>query len=86
MRDPMGEKIVSERADQIGPYYRVRAKELTNVLYDKRFLADDLSRESIEGLEEYLAFLIQSYCDSAARGALLSKQVRDVAKTKTTES
>jgi len=54
------------------PYYRERGKELVNILFDKRYLADDLSRETIEGLEDFIGHLFQFHAESAARVAELS--------------
>lgn len=65
------------REQQQEKYYRNQAKELTHLLFDKRFLADDLSLASIEWLEDYLAFILKSQCDMAAKGALLLKSLRD---------
>lgn len=62
---------------EIDPYHRRRAQELTDFLYDKGFLADDLTRESMRWLEDYLAFIIQSQCEMSVKGALLTKQIRE---------
>ena len=59
-------------------YYKREAKELTDLLFDKGFLANDLSRESIMWLEDYIGFILQSKCNMAVKGALLSKRVRDL--------
>ncbi len=64
-------------AIEVEGYYKRQAKELIDLLFDKRFLADDLSRESINWLEDYIGFILQSRCDLAARTALLSKKARD---------
>jgi hypothetical protein len=62
---------------EVEPYYQRQAKDLTNMLFDKRFLADDLSREATDWLEDYLGFVMQSQCQSAVKAALLSKKVRE---------
>ena len=54
------------------PYYMARGKELVDILYDKRYLADDLSRATIEGLEGFIAHLFQFHADSAVRISELS--------------
>lgn len=41
-------------------FYKRQANDLTNLLYDKGFLADNLAREAIDSLEEYIGFLFQS--------------------------
>lgn len=60
----------------VEPYYKREAKDLTDLLFDKRFLADDLSRESIDWLEDYIGFLFQSKCEMATKSALLLKSLR----------
>ena len=70
---------MSEYADKIAndPYYRRQAKELTNLLFDKGFLADNLTREAVDWLEEYLAFFIGSKCDISVKSAMLLKGIRN---------
>jgi hypothetical protein len=41
-------------------------------LFDKRYLADSLSRETIEGLEEFIGHLFQFHAESAVRVSELS--------------
>ena len=54
----------------------MKAKELTNVLFDKGFLADDLTRESIDWLEDYIGYILYSNAESAAKCALLIKDIQ----------
>lgn len=58
-------------------YYKRQAKDLTNLLFDKRFLSDDLSKEAIDWLEDYIGFILQSQCQSAAKAAVLTKKIRE---------
>jgi len=58
-------------------FYKRQAKDLTNLLFDRRFLADDLSRESIDWLEDYLGFILQSQCEMASKTTLLLKSIRN---------
>ena len=62
---------------EVNKHYKHQAKDLTNLLFDKGFLADDLTRESIDWLEDYLGFVIQSQCQMAAKAELLLKKSRD---------
>ena len=61
----------------IEEYYKREAKDLTNLLFDRGFLADNLARESIDWLEDYIGFLFQSKCQMAAKAAVLMKKVRE---------
>jgi len=62
---------------EVDRYYKRQAKDLVDLLFDKRFLADDLSREATEWLEDYIGFLLQSYCQTAAKAATLTKKLRE---------
>ncbi len=59
-------------------FYQRKAKDLTDMLFDKRFLNDDLTRDSIVWLEDYLAFILQSESEMSAKCAVLSASLRDI--------
>lgn len=61
----------------VDPFYLARAKDVTNMLFDKRFLADDLSRESVDKLESFLGYCFQSQAESAVKCAELKARFRD---------
>ena len=65
----MSEIIVEE-------YYKRRAKDLTNMLFDKGFLNSELTRESIDWLEDYIGFLFQSRSELAAKSAILIAKLK----------
>lgn len=62
---------------EVDGYYQKQAKELIELLYDKHFLNDDLALESIEWLTDFVGFIIQSQCQTAAKVALLQARLRD---------
>lgn len=62
---------------QVEDYYKRQAKDLTTTLFDKGFLNDNLSRDAIDWLEDYLGFVIQSSAQSAAKVAVLTKKLRE---------
>lgn len=68
---------MNDTSIEVDGFYKRHAKDLTDMLYDKGFLADDLSRESIQWLEDYIGFILQSHCQIAAKSALLLKRARD---------
>ena len=47
------------------------------MLFDKRFLNDDLSHEAIDWLVDYVGFVIQSQCQMSAKTAILTAKFRD---------
>jgi len=61
----------------VEPYYKRQANDLTNLLFDKGFLSDDLSRESIDWLEDYIGYVMQSQCQMAAKSTILLKRLRE---------
>jgi len=63
--------------EKVDKHYQREGKDLVDLLFDKRFLNDDLSRESINWLEDFIGFMFQSKCESAARVALLTAKMRD---------
>lgn len=69
-------KAMTELKEGIDPYYRKQAKDLTNLLFDKGFLQPMLTRESVDWLEDYLAFIIQSQCNMAIKAALLTAKIK----------
>lgn len=72
---------------EIDGYYKRITKDLTNMLYDEGFLSDDLSRESIDRLEDYLGFVLQAQCDMAVKSAKLAKKFRNLsARGETSEN
>ena len=66
----MSEIIVEE-------FYKRKAKDLVNLLFDKRFLNDDLSRDSIDWLEDFMGFTLQSEASMSAKCAVLTAKMRD---------
>lgn len=64
------------KKDEVEGYYKHHAKDFVNFLFNKDFLNPHLTRESIDHLEEYCGFLMQSFCETAAKTALLSAKVK----------
>ena len=64
---------------EIQPVYMRQGRELTTMLFDKRFLNDQLSRESIDWLEEYLGLVFEQTATGAAKAAVLTAKFRDKA-------
>ena len=62
---------------KVEEYYKKQAKDLTNLLFDKGFLNNELTRESIDWLEDYIGFIIQSQCQTAAKVAVLIAKLKN---------
>ena len=61
---------------EVNASYLKEARELIDLLHDKRFLADDCSRESMRWLEDFIGFLFQSRVDMAIKCHDLTKSLR----------
>jgi len=53
------------RDEKVETHYQLRSKETVDMLYDKGFLDQSVSRDSMQSLENYLAWWLQSSCESA---------------------
>ena len=62
---------------EVSAEYKKEAKELVNLLFDKRFLNDDLNKESIDWLEDFIGFLFESRVKSAIKCHDLIARMRD---------
>ena len=67
---------------KVDAFYQHRAKETVDMLFDKRFLNDDLDRETVNRLEDFLGWLFQSQAESAVRTAELNAKFRDAMRSK----
>jgi len=67
---------------KVEKYYKREAKELADMLFDKGFLNEDLTRDSVVWLEDYLGFLFQVKTESAVKCALLTKSLKERVATK----
>ena len=62
---------------KVDEYYLRKGREHVAMLFDKRFLNDQLSREAITWLEEYMGFLFQSDAESTAKVTMLTAKMRE---------
>lgn len=66
--------------EPIEPHYAKRAQEFIDLLVDKGFMRDDVSREETRVLEEYVGFLFQSNAKMIERTADLMRKYKSDAK------
>ncbi len=62
--------------ERIEEFYQSRGKEIVDVLFDKGYFREDVSRSSMQDVEDFIAFYIQSQCKMAVTLAELSKRVK----------
>lgn len=63
--------------EKVEGFYQVRAKELVDMLFDKGYFREDISRDGMKAVEDFIGFLFQSQCQMAARAATLLKKVKE---------
>ena len=63
---------------EVEKYYKRQAKDLTDMMHDKGFLDQDLTRESVNWLEDYIGFILQTQCQSAAKVATLIARKKEL--------
>lgn len=56
---------MEEKKEKIEGYYLNEAKKLTNLLYNNDFLNKELSRQSIDWLENFIGFILESQAKTA---------------------
>lgn len=61
---------------EIEPYYQKRAEEFIDLLFDKGYFGAEIKRKDMRDVEEFLAFLFQSYTESAVMANNFTRQVR----------
>ena len=61
---------------EVEPYYIRQGKDIVDVLYEKRFLDNDLTRESLSCMDDYIGFIIQSHVVTAVKADQMVRKVR----------
>lgn len=63
--------------DKIEGYYQARAKEVVDMLFDKGYFREDVSRDGMKDVEDFIAWDFQTQCESAKRITLLTKRIKN---------
>lgn len=71
---------MSKRTIEVDLHYKKEAKDLINLLFDKNFLNSELTRETIDWLEDFIGFLFQSKCDMAVKSSKLVARLKENVK------
>jgi len=61
---------------EVEPYYLRQGKDIVDVLFEKRFLDNDLVREALFDMDNYIGFIIQSCVETGVRADRLIRKVR----------
>jgi len=62
--------------EKIDGYYQMRAKEIVDMLFDKGYFREDVSRDDMNDVENFLAWSFQMQCEFAKKIALLIKKTK----------
>ncbi|MCK9369545.1 hypothetical protein M0R04_06530 [Candidatus Dojkabacteria bacterium] len=62
---------------EVDEYYKRQAREYVDLLFDKGFLDENLSREAIRWLEDYSAYILQSAVRSSIKAHDLVRSLRE---------
>jgi hypothetical protein len=62
---------------EVEPHYKREATQLVDLLVDKGFIRDDVSREETRILEDYIGFLFQSRAEAIKRTTELMRKYKD---------
>ena len=61
---------------KIDHYHQMRAKEFVDALFNKDYFRKDVSRDDMNAIEDFLAFLFQSLSESTKKLAELDKRAK----------
>lgn len=68
----MGEEVEIEK------FYKVRAEEIVDTLYDKGYFREDVARSDMRSIESLIGYYLQSTGESAVKCSELVKRTKAV--------
>jgi len=66
-----------EETIKIDKHCQGRAKDLVDCIFDKNYFREDVTREDMQGVEDFLAFMLQSSVETAIRCHDLCKKMKE---------
>ena len=66
---------MKDRLPKIEQYYQRQAKDFVDMMYGNKLLSPDFSRDDMQTVEDYVAYLLQSGAESAAKMAIMLKDL-----------
>ena len=61
---------------EVEPYYQRQAKDFVDMMFDNKLLNPDFSRDDMDRVEDYVAYLLQSGSQMSAKTAVMLEQMR----------
>lgn len=58
-------------------YFKTDAKQLVDILFDRKLFIDGLTRDDLNGIEELLQYIMQSRFDSYLRAEKLFSKIKN---------
>jgi hypothetical protein len=68
---------MSEDDKPVDPFYLAKGTELVDMLFDKNYIDNNTSRESIRELDEYFGFILASYVEQAVKVDRLTRKIKN---------
>ena len=62
--------------EKVEGFYQIKAKEIVDVLFDKGYFREDVSRDGMNNIEDFLAWILQTQCKMSVKCALLTKKIK----------
>jgi len=61
---------------KIEPYYQREAKQFVDMLFDSKIINPDFSRDDLQTVEDYHAYLLQSNAETSAKTAVMLAKLK----------
>lgn len=63
--------------EEIEKYYQLRGQEIVDMLFDKGYIAEGVTRQDLRAVEDLIAYLIQSNVKSGVRSQQLVSKLKE---------
>ncbi len=67
---------MSDKKLEVEPFYLRQGKDIVNVMFAKHYLDNDLLRDSMGDMDEYIGYVIQCSVETAIRADRLCRRIR----------
>lgn len=67
---------MSKDEHKVEPYYQKQAKEFVDMMHDNKLINPDFSRDDLQTVEDYVAYLLESGAQSAVKVALMLEKLK----------
>ena len=64
------------KKNKIEKHYRHQARDIVDLLHDSKFINEDVTRQQMRVIQDYIAYIIQSSANRAVRLKEFTREVR----------